>query len=82
MAGRQHGSMAGWKDVRMRGQEAGGKEKDGERKKAKPHTTVPSRGFAPGKLPLDRPHQGAVMLNVTGISGESQENHAGVPILK
>ena len=43
----------------MRGQEAGGKKKDGERKKTKPYT-IPSRGFAPGKLPLDRPHQGAV----------------------
>ena len=46
----------------MRGQEAGGKKKDGERKKTKPYTTIPSRGFALGKLPLDRPHQGAVML--------------------
>ena len=46
----------------MRGQEAGGKKKDGERKQTKPYTTIPSRGFAPGKLPLDRPHQGAAML--------------------
>ena len=46
----------------MRGQEAGGKKKDGEREQTKPYTTIPSRGFAPGKLPLDRPHQGAVML--------------------
>ena len=47
----------------MRGQEAGGKKKDGERKKTKPYTTIPSRGFALGKLPLDRPHQGAAMLH-------------------
>ena len=52
----------------MRGQEAGGKKKDGERKKTKPYTTIPSRGFAPGKLPLDRPHQGAAMLAILGIS--------------
>ena len=52
----------------MRGQEAGGKKKDGERKKTKPYTTIPSRGFAPGKLPLDRPHQGAAML-VLGLPG-------------
>ena len=52
--------MGGWEDERMRGQEAGGKKKDGERKKTKPYTTIPSRGFALSKLPLDRPHQGAV----------------------
>ena len=57
-------SMAGWKDGRMRGQVAGGKKKDGERKKTKPYTTIPSRGFALSKLPLDRPHQGAAMLAV------------------
>ena len=56
------GRPAAWEDVRMRGQEAGGKKKDGERKKTKPYTTIPSRGFALSKLPLDRPHQGAVML--------------------
>ena len=53
----------------MRGQEAGGKKKDGARKKTKPYTTIPSRGFAPGKLPLDRPHQGAAMLTVTASNG-------------
>ena len=47
----------------MRGQEAGWKKKDGARKKTKPYSTIPSRVFAPGKLPLDRPHQGAVMLS-------------------
>ena len=36
MVGRwQAGSMAGWEDERMRGQEAGGEKKDGERKKTK-----------------------------------------------
>ena len=57
------GRLGGWED-RRRGRarrEAGGK-KDGVRKKTKPYTTIPSRGVAPGKLPLDRPHQGAVML--------------------
>ena len=57
------GRLGGWED-RRRGRarrEAGGK-KDGARKKTKPYTTIPSRGFAPGKLPLDRPHQGAAML--------------------
>ena len=56
------GRMAAWEHGRMRGQDAGGKKKDGARKKTKPYTTIPSRGFAPGKLPLDRPHQGAAML--------------------
>ena len=52
----------------MRGQEAGGKKKDGARKKTKPYTTIPSRGFAPGKLPLDRPHQGAAMLYMAAVA--------------
>ena len=56
------GKVAGWQPGRMRGQEAGGKKKAGERKKTKPYTTIPSKGFALSKLPLDRPHQGAVML--------------------
>ena len=55
MAGLEDGRMEGWKDGRMGGQEAGGK-KDGERKKTKPYTMIPSRGFALSKLPLDRPH--------------------------
>ena len=58
----QDGRMGGWEDERTGRKEAGGKKKDGERKKTKPYTTIPSRGFAPGKLPLDRPHQGAAML--------------------
>ena len=59
------GRSAEWQEGRMRGQEAGGKKKDGERKKTKPYTTIPSRGFALSKLPLDRPHPGAVMLDST-----------------
>ena len=61
MAEWQDGRMEGRKDGRMGGQEAEGK-KEGERNKTKPYTTIPSRGFALNKLPLDRPHQGAVML--------------------
>ena len=60
MAEWQDGRMRGWKDGRMGGQEAGGK-KEGERKKTKPYTAIPSREFALSKLPLDRPHQGAAM---------------------
>ena len=65
--------MSGWEDARTGGWEGGtesgrqeerngGGGKDGEKEKTKPYTTIPSRGFAPGKLPLDRPHQGAAML--------------------
>ena len=61
------GSMGvGWEDGKTgEGEERGGKQ-EGRRmergKKTKPYTTIPSRGFAPGELPLDRPHQGAAML--------------------
>ena len=67
--------LEGWKDARTGGwdgewetgeeewgrREAAGKK--GEKEKTKPYTTIPSRGFAPGKLPLDRPHQGAAMVS-------------------
>ena len=70
MGGWEEESMRGWEDERTGSRREEGNGKDGARKKTKPYTTIPSRGFAPGKLPLDRPHQGAVML----VSGESLMN--------
>ena len=68
MGGWEEESMGGWEDERTGSKREEGNGKDGERKQAKPYTTIPSRGFAPGKLPLDRPHQGAAMLRVQGPS--------------
>ena len=62
MGGWEEESMRGWEDERTGSKREEGNGKDGERNQTKPYTTIPSRGFAPGKLPLDRPHQGAVML--------------------
>ena len=69
MGGWEEESMRGWEDERTGSKREEGNGKDGERKQTKPYTTIPSRGFAPGKLPLDRPHQGAFMLPVTAFTG-------------
>ena len=64
MGGLEDGTLGRWEDGKTGEEEGGGGKqqgrKDGVREKTKPYTTIPSRGFAPGKLPLDRPHQGAV----------------------
>ena len=64
IGGLEDWKMGGWEDGKTGEEEGGGGKqqgrKDGVREKTKPYTTIPSRGFAPGKLPLDRPHQGAV----------------------
>ena len=65
MGGWEEESMRGWEDERTGSKREEGNGKDGERKQTKPYTTIPSRGFAPGKLPLDRPHQGAAVLTPT-----------------
>ena len=71
LGGCQDGRLGGWDgEWETGGEEWGRREaagKDGEKEKTKPYTTIPSRGFASGKLPLDRPHQGAVMLQKYSI---------------
>ena len=67
MGGWEEESMRGWEDERTGSKREEGNGKDGERKQTKPYTTIPSRGFAPGKLPLDRPHQGAAMLDLHAV---------------